>query len=310
MCRTEKPHKKPAVPLPESTSFAAGVWYNGAKRREAVASETVLYADVLWLINFSMDFLSLYAAGKLLSLPLLLRRMILAAAFGGIYAVGAVALGWDGIGGTLASAAVSAGMTVLAFGIREGCASFLRNVLTVWGCGALLGGIMTVFCGFAGTSAPTVPGTDLYAASALALMGLVRTAGKRMRRGYALVRCSFGETTWEAKALIDSGNLLHDPLSALPVILVRQQEVCRFAGEETADLLRGNLPGDGTPVRGLRAVPVRTGGVSRLLYGFLCPEVHILFGGREHIRRAVVCMDPEADSYGGCGLLLPASLLP
>ena len=54
--------------------------------------ETVLYADVLFLINFSMDYLSLYAVSRLLALPSRAWRMLAGAGVGGVYGVLSVVL--------------------------------------------------------------------------------------------------------------------------------------------------------------------------------------------------------------------------
>lgn len=291
--------------LPESTAFAAEVWYNGAKRREAVASETVLYADVLWLINFSMDFLSLYAAAKLLCLPQRPVRMVSAASLGAVYAVAAAYRNFGGFPGAAAAALVSAAMSALSFGIREGAASLLRAFLAVWGCGALLGGIMTVFCTFANAVPVSSSGPDLLLASALALAAAVRFAGRRMRRGTARIRFTYGGNIYEGNALVDSGNLLRDPLSGDAVILLRAADARLFAPGETDTVFRG-IPGESGA--GIRAVPVRTVGGTGMLYGFLCPEVSVTFRNRTKIRRAVICVDHGSDGYGGCGALLPASL--
>lgn len=265
-----------------------------------------MFADVLWLINFSMDFLSLYAAGKLLSLRLSAGRMSLAAGLGAVYAVAAVYFGWSGIGGAVLTALTAVGMTALSFGIREGTASFLRTFFAVWVSGALLGGIMTVFCGFVDGSSVSPPGIDVYAASVLTVLAVIRGTSKKLRRGYAVIRFVFGDNTYEGKALIDSGNLLHDPLSGTPVVLILAGEARTFAGEQTDTLYRGIVSGSG----GVRAVPVRSVGGTRMLYGFLCPEVAVTFRGRTGVRRAVICVDHDTENYGGCGVLLPDSLLP
>ena len=46
-----------------------------------------VYADLLFLVNFSMDFLCYYLCARLLRRPLSLWRGIAASALGGIYAV-------------------------------------------------------------------------------------------------------------------------------------------------------------------------------------------------------------------------------
>lgn len=56
--------------------------------------ETTVYADLLFLINFSMDFLCFYITATLLHRKLSLLRAIIASAFGAIYAVFALLAGF------------------------------------------------------------------------------------------------------------------------------------------------------------------------------------------------------------------------
>ena len=48
---------------------------------------TTVYADILFVINFSMDFLILYITGRLLHEKNIPRKLIFAAAAGGVYSV-------------------------------------------------------------------------------------------------------------------------------------------------------------------------------------------------------------------------------
>lgn len=272
--------------------------------------ETVLYADVLWLINFSMDFLSLYAAGRLLHLPLRTWRMLLGASVGALYAVMAVALGFEGVWGLGGAVAIAAAMTAVAFGVRMGGRGFFRTFFAVWGSGALLGGVLTVFCGlFDGVFAGGSP-ADLYGAAAVIVLAFGRLIRSHIHRGYAAIRFTYDENTYTGRALIDSGNLLTDPVSGLPVILLRASDARSFAGDETDGKFRGAPDPDASVRGGVRIVPMRCMGESRLLYGFFCREVMIRVGRRSCCRRAIVCVDHASEGYGGCGALLPASLLP
>jgi stage II sporulation protein GA (sporulation sigma-E factor processing peptidase) len=272
-------------------------------------AEAVLYADVLFLIDFSMDFLSLYAAGSLLSLRLSAARMSLAALLGALYSVSVTALyigGWVGAAGALF---LSALMARIAFGAQGSVVGFLRVTAAVWGCGALLGGAVTLLSGLFGGVFPGGGLGDILPAAAAAVWGFLRVLRGRIGRGCATLRIPYGENVDECRGLIDSGNLLTDPLSALPVILIAAREARRFAGDETDGKFRGIPAADAAVRGGIRVVPIRRGKDTKLLYRFLCAEVHICRGRRTVCRRAVVCVDHDADGYGGCEALLPASLL-
>lgn len=272
--------------------------------------EVVLYADVLFFINFSMDYLSLYAAGRLLSLSSHLWRMIASASLGALYGTVSAALLWDGWIGAGGAVVCAAAMTAISFGIGEGVRGFLRATFAVWGCGALLGGMMTLSAGLIGTP-PAMGGyADMAAAVPAVLFFLTHLGRRALSRGDAQVRIPCGENVCDTRALIDSGNLLTDPLSGVPVILMCAAEARRLVGDEADSRFRGRFSPDGAMRGGVRVIPVQSTEGTRLLYGFFCPEVTVRRGRRICRRQAVICVDHGTESYGGCGILLPAVLVP
>lgn len=271
--------------------------------------EGVLYADVLFLINFSMDYLSLYAAARLLALPAKTLRMIAGAILGGIYGVLAVIFFWQGIGGAILTFIMFCGIVFVVFGGCGVVGEFLRAVFSVWGIGALIGGFMTLFSSMFHSETSYSSGADIPAA-VFAVILFVRMATRRGGRGYAEVSFHYGENTYSGRALIDSGNLLTDPLSGLPVVLIRASDARTFAGNEVDGKFAGVMPEGMGLSPGVRAVPVHSVTDRRILYGFLCDAVCIRRGKRTVHRSAVICVDRNSTaSYGGCGILLPAALL-
>ncbi|MBQ8746628.1 MAG: sigma-E processing peptidase SpoIIGA [Clostridia bacterium] len=269
--------------------------------------ETVLYADVLFLIDFSMDYLSLYAASRLLSMRTSLWRTVLAAALGGIYGIFSVLAGLGGLPGALCAVVVSGLLSLIAFGKSGGYRALIRASVTVWGCGALLGGVLTAFSSLFGT-ALMQGGGDILCAGIAVFFALLRFSRRKLAHGTAEIMLTHGERAWQGSALIDSGNLLTDPIGGYAVILLRASDARSLLGEETDTLYKGNITETGT---GVRVVPMRTADGTRLLYGFLCRDVRIRRGNREQIRTAVVCVDHATSEggYGGCAALLPASLI-
>ena len=271
--------------------------------------EGVLYADVLFLINFSMDYLSLYAAARLLALPAKTLRMIAGAILGGIYGVLAVIFFWQGIGGAILTFIMFCGIVFVVFGGCGVVGEFLRAVFSVWGIGALIGGFMTLSSSMFPSETSYSAGADIPAA-VFAVILFVRMGTRRGGRGYAEVSFHYGENTYSGRALIDSGNLLTDPLSGLPVVLIRASDARTFAGNEVDGKFAGVIPEGMGLSPGVRAVPVHGLTDRRILYGFLCDAVCIRRGKRTMHRSAVICVDRNSTaSYGGCGILLPAALL-
>ncbi len=268
--------------------------------------EHVLYADILFFINFSMDFITLYLTARLTSGPPAGARAALAAVVGGIYGTAAVALGIDGIAGVLAAGVLSVGMVALAFGFG-GAVTLLRRSAVFWGFAALLGGVMTAICSLGGDfGAPGSPagGTALlFVGSTLCLL-IIRVFSRFSRRKTVRVRIEFDGKQASFTALCDSGNLAADPLSARPVILA-DRSVIRTAVPE---LSPADIP-DKLSAR-IRMIPVKGIGGGGMLTGFIPDSVWVTAGGREKRCDAVIAVtDSGSTFFGGYPANLPASLL-
>lgn len=99
-------------------------------------------------------------------------------------------------------------------------------------------------------------------------------------------------------ALVDSGNLLRDPLSALPVVVISRRAALRLIG----------LPASGRLNPGLRQIAIRTiAGASRMTV-FRPTSLRVLQGGIWQEVQAMVGIAP--DGYNGIQALAPSSLLP
>lgn len=123
------------------------------------------------------------------------------------------------------------------------------------------------------------------------------------RRGTPLPRCtcveaSLGMRRMTLTALVDSGNLLRDSVTGLPVIVISRRAAAR--------LLR--LPPEGALLPGMRLMPVRTiSGVT--LMTILRPDgLRIRVGGAWLSVEALIGLSPSGGE--GFQALVPASLLP
>lgn len=94
-------------------------------------------------------------------------------------------------------------------------------------------------------------------------------------------------------ALVDSGNLLRDPVTHLPVIVISRQAASRLC------------PG-GTFFPGMRLISVRTVGGSSLMPVFRPQSVRLLQAHGWQAAEAVIGLSP--DGYSGFQALVPASV--
>ena len=284
--------------------------------------EQVIYADVLFAVNFSMDFLSLCAAGSLTRSRLRPIALAAAAAIGGVYGTAAVFLHIGGAFGWAVNAAVAALMCFCAFD-RAGALALLKRTLVFYGVGFVLGGVMTALysrVGNAGGSRAVINGAlvtvtrriSLPLLCLFALCGGVaalvagRIVRKRREVDTAEIEISVGEYKMSVNALCDSGNLCREPISGLPVIFVSVSRLRRFLPKQAVDAMISPHPDAAARLprefaRVSRLVPVRTLNGSSIRVALLC-DVKINGG----VERA--CLVASDNSFGDEDVMIPTTL--
>lgn len=297
--------------------------------------ETVLYADVLFFVNFSMDFISVWASSYLCSKERRALRMSLAAALGGVYGVFAVAVGLSGVFAYVSAWAVSVLMSLCAFGMPVGFADILRQSALIWGSGALLGGLMTAFLslfGGGGVSGGGTGGTNGYAAggagtaaggsptftftaaaAAAALYITVRVIARTKARKNITATVFLGEKKAVFTALCDSGNLLRDPISGTPVMTVCEKALFPLIGEPSAAALSRCRPEElkDLPLK-IRIIPRKTDTGAGISAAFLPDKVEISENGKRKKTslRCLVAPLPLPENYfGGHNASFPTDAL-
>lgn len=193
-----------------------------------------VYADLYLLVNACMDLLCVWLTAALLHRRVPRRRAVLAAAFGGSFSLAALLLGADGIGGVLLDLAAGILLAAIAFAHRgERPRAFWRVAAVFLLTSALLGGVMTaiflllnrlpfpkevlteervpvwMFALLAGVSAfLTVRGGRMFGFS-------------RKTKAVSMTAVLFGKTV-TLRAMVDSANLLRDPVTGKGVILAEE----------------------------------------------------------------------------------------
>lgn len=288
--------------------------------------QQIVYGDVLFLVNFSIDFLVLFLSGYFLHLKRRLFRLVLSSLLGGIYGVLILlpALSWRG---TLVIHFLMALCLCLVAYAPVGRRMFFSLLLSFFGAALLLGGVLTAFYGFLATIFD-VSGTNaavagrkaelflLYATlSALVIFGCGRALAKKKRRREMMVEVWEGGKSMTFCSLVDSGNLLSDPLSGRPVILLRRQEALTLFPQEALAILEKNVDESRLPMhlrRKIRVIPARGAVGEQLLLGFLPDDIYLYGRECEKNKYAVDAIlaiaAPGKEDFGGCAGLLPASL--
>ncbi len=283
-----------------------------------------VYADLLFLVNFSMDFLCFYLTARFLHRPLSLWRGVLASTLGGVYAVAALFLSVGRVPAYLIDAGVCIGLCSLALASRrERVRSLVRLCGVYLLISMLLGGVMTALF----SQLNRIPGlTDQVAEEglstwiffALAVVSALLTAlgGKSVRRAAARRRVTViireKGAQLELEALCDTGNLLRDPISGKPVIPVESEKLRDIF---PAALLRAVQQPDRISMlpaplsRRVRLIPARGATGERLMVAFLPECVLLREGDEEHAVAALIAPAPLGQSKEGIFALVPSELM-
>lgn len=132
--------------------------------------------------------------------------------------------------------------------------------------------------------------------------GLLRALAPLMRRAdharCVTVEIRMGSHRLTLTALIDSGNLLRDPVTGLPVIVISRRAAARLT----------LLPPPGRLIPGMRLISVRTVAGTTLMAVFRPTAVFMEERGAWRAVNAIVGLSP--DGYEGFQALVPASLIP
>lgn len=245
------------------------------ERGETMQAE--VYIDVYLLINMSMDYLCILITARLTHRKTTPWRLLLASAVGGFYAVASLLLGLKGGVGIVGDALVAMGMMALTLrGRGERIWRAVRTVPVFLLVSMILGGVMTALYSLLNRlslpfDAIEGDGISAWLFALLALVaGLATSRGGRWLglsgrvRSVTVEAVLFGKTV-TLHAMVDTGNLLRDPVSGRGVIVADRKKIEHvlpktliFEGREGEKDLFSRLEGDPALARKIRLIPART----------------------------------------------------
>lgn len=292
----------------------------------------VVYGDLLLIVDFCMDFLSLCITARVLGFSKKMLRLLPAAALGGIYSVASVFLSLSALPALLVSVGVSVLMCIIAFGDR-GTGRILLTLAVFFVSGALLGGMMTaLFTLFGGVGGSGGQLTAVYSRVPIWLVALLagisavlsffwsRAAAGVPAEGSICVKTVSSGNVSGFTVLRDSGNKLREPISGRPVIIVRQSAVCsalppqlrvQLKNSEITEKISGLCGGFS---RKLRLIPADCASGHTVYMGYIPDKTEITYTvkGKKRVcsADAVIAVDfDNRDGYDGCDGIIPEQLL-
>lgn len=277
--------------------------------------EVDVYADLLFLINAGMDGLCLLLTARLLHRRLNAGRLMLAAVMGGVYAV--LALFWE-VGQAVAlglDIAVCLLMCAAAFAAKGGRLLPAVGIYVVLS--MVMGGVMTALFNLlnrAGLSELIGSGEDGIGAWIFLLVALIggaislwggRVAGRSRAVKHCRVRVELNGQEAVLRGILDSGNLLRDPMGGRAVICVRGEALKTVLSPSLFQVMNGlqsdvTALSDTADMRRLRFIPTKTATGERMLMGVRPDRVTVTCQGRRGEERR------EVDAILAVGAHLPA----
>ncbi len=280
-----------------------------------------LYVDVYFLINFTVDILSLYFSAIFSKVPTSSRRLIISAAIGALCAVGIVFLPEIAlvklvfsalslfIIGYIATKRVKIKRKfkfIFAFLIFE--ALFGGLVSFIWG--MLDGGLAHFFKGIEGGAV----NRKMLFFSIIVLLSIgvfkmfVSFFSNIQSEGSVQIEISFLNKSATLDAFIDSGNLAVDPMDMTPIMLLKRDTASEVLPESIINLTDPDKI-DKNARKRIRLIPISRGGATHVLTGVKPDSVKIVKEGKSEEINVTLAIDKEGGSFGGFGALMPAAAL-
>lgn len=241
--------------------------------------EQDVFVDILFIINFSMDYLCLYICAKILHRRIKATKMLIAATIGGLYSVLSLFINASPPIAILTDVIICTLICSICFGERNRA---IRSVsigsFLFFGVSMMTGGCMTAI--FNQLNRLELPlddidgdsiSTYLFAIVA-AIAGIICLRhGSLISRRSSITECAVTlqicNQSISFSALTDTGNLVKDPLSGKTVILVDRKKLYSYIDPAPIEsFCTGEVTA--SSIKGLRLIPINTAGGKSILTAF------------------------------------------
>ncbi len=288
--------------------------------------EQTVYIDLLFLINFSMDFLCFYISARIISVRFSALRAVIASVIGGVYGGAAIFLPINAVLSVMIDVAVCLVMCIIAFRKDKG-QSIILGALVYFSVSMALGGFMTALfnllnrMGFSQlvTDESEGDGISVWLFAILAAVSAVFTliGGRSFRRRSSVrsaeVSVRYGKNEKKLSAIVDTGNLLREPISGRACIAVDVDALGGLVPDGVLKAARGDSIAalesiSRSFVKNVRLVPTHTATGEKMLIGIRADRVLIDTGKGAYESDAYLVIS-KLDAPSGVEALVPGELL-
>ena len=285
-----------------------------------------VYADLLFLINFSMDYLCLYICARILHRPMRLWRMILGSSIGGLYSIAALFISAHPAVDLLLDAAVCIGMSAIVFSQRgRRFSSTLLSTFLFVGISMMTGGGMTAIFNLLNRLELPLDGIEADGLSTYLFAIVAAAAGFISMRSTSLIarkasvrecilNVSIDDKSITLTAISDTGNLAKDPLSGKRIVLIDRSALSEIIDVSKLDSFARAHTENIDLSRPVRIVPINTAAGRSLLCAvtpdkMTCTVVTKKGKNIEISLDALVAPSDIKSSADGASAVIPADIL-
>lgn len=280
-----------------------------------------LYIDVYFLINFTVDIISLYFASRFSKVPSSTKRLIISALSGAIIAVLTVLFADYAIL-KLASASLGLLLMGLTAPKKVSISRRVKFLLAFLVFQAMVGGGVSFVFGILDKYIKGLFDLDgggavnrkmlLFALIILLIIGvfkmLVSFFSNIESEGSVEVEISFLDKNIKAHAFVDSGNLAVDPMDMTPVLFIKKDLAKTILPENIIELCDIDSL-DRSVKKRIRLIPVSRGEKTHVMVGVKADNVKIIKDNKSENISVTLAIDKEGGDFGGYMALMPSAAL-
>ena len=258
-----------------------------------------------FLLDFCLDLVSLILAGKLCRLRFRKRRIVLGSLSGAAFSLAVVLISPGKRLKFFLTVVNSFLMVLISFGKGKPI-RIVRRAAVLWAAGGLIGGVFSALMTLGALHRDKKTFILVLSVSVCAVVLMARIILRRPTAAVSFVKVSFSGRIAAFSGLVDSGNLLRDPISGTPVMIVSPDVAKKLLNADELSYLAGEDPTDvpRTLADRVRMIPSRSVGSSGLLRAFRPDFVTVDGAGRD----VLLAVTPPACDLGQYDGIIPSSV--
>ena len=268
--------------------------------------KTVVYADVYFILNFSIDLICLVICGAVSGKSRSKLRISGAAAIGGIYACAALFITYPYLSAFL-TVLVCIFMYYIAY-LPNSFGGIVYGGALLFCVNALFGGLYSAIVSLASGGGVATDRFRYYPLflTIVAVLVFIRVINSRSV-GCVSVKIKYLDKTAEFRSLVDSANSLKEPISGVGIAMIAGEAAKRLFSSEDVSLLKGEGELAKAYGRGFRYVMIGTAAGSRKCTCVKADSASVHIGKKKTEVSLYLTVSPEL-YIGDTECLLPNSL--